>query len=466
VYQHGALEGSQHVRIGRRHLATAAVPCRSPIGTALALILLLIALLAGVPARAQMPWRIGAPEVVWRHERDTQYDNLITLAVHPEGGVIVAAANAAYGRTTFLRISPSGSKLWERTIVERGPGTGPHVTFLRREQGVDTIIALPGAVAALEPSGAVRWVRSAAEMGFDGVRGVAAGNSQVGASARDWIVVVGQGIGEHNEWIAMAAGLSSDGAPEWLAIVPQPTTAVQSQLGGRALDLASGIALPLRVRDDGGAEILAGCDPFEYWDYRFEDPPAVPCSARSPTSLVTIDGNGRATSIIEAGTTRWRARFDGRDLQAAAWLDAPPDPPVRNTPWDTDEFPRRLPSVWWFGASTPRLVQFLRRWIYPRPAPYPRLAPFVASSRSPSVAAFPAADVVVDGEVAYLVLAPAQYYGPRRIILLAVRRSGIDILAAMRARPLLDRVRYAPRESALYALRGNDIVRMPIVRSR
>jgi hypothetical protein len=467
VYECGARERGQQLRISGGHLPLAAVPFRPPIGTALAHILLLIALLAGMPAHAQLPWRIGAPEVVWRYGYPEGHD-IRTLAVHPEGGVVVVAREL-YGHITLFRISASGSKLWERTIAVRGWGLYAHLAFLRGDQGVETIVAAPGTVVMLDPTGAVRWTRSATEIGIDSIGVAIADHTPAG----DRIVVGGEGVDEDGRALPMAAGLTSDGTRRWLAVGPWRDAADSARLSGddaRSRDPTT--VLPLQLLDDGGAVMLVGCGPLDHWDW----PPGgreqqSPCSERPRMSLVTIDGGGQSTSIVVSGTEPWRTRFDRWDLQRATWVDGPLEPRERALPWsvDADELPRVPPFIWWFGPSAPRIVGFLRRWIYPRSdldwPPWPLVAydGERTSPQSPRLATFPAADLVVDGEVAYVVLAPARGYGPRRIILLAARRRGLEVLAA-RATPALYRVRYAPHEGALYALLRTDVVRMRVVR--
>ena len=124
--------------------------------------------------------------------------------------------------------------------------------------------------------------------------------------------------------------------------------------------------------------------------------------------------------------------------------------------------PRAGRTAWWFDPNATTLARFLTRAQFY----YPDDAIFAYGSNPPAVAAFPAADVVVDREIQYVVLAPAAAWGPQRAMLLAVRRAGIELLAE-RSVPPIQRLRYSHRDGALYGLEGNRLLRWRVtVRSR
>lgn len=440
--------------------------------------LLFAAIIAAASAHAlaqPTPWRLGAPELVWRFQPSSEGVRLGTLAVHPDGGVVAVAEERA-DRVTLLRVAASGSLLWQHTSVVRQSEKYAHLAFLRRDEGVDTIVASSGSLTVLGPAGAKRWTRSAAEIGIRGM-GVAIARR---TPAGDFIVIGGEGFDDRRQSVAMAAALTADGVRRWLAVGPWPADIappriLEEDLGPyewEAEQLPTA-ALPLRILDDGGAVVLVGCGHMgAQLYYLMGRLPEMPCAPRSAMPLVAIDGSGRTGSIVVAGTAPSPAQSGAWNLPPAVAVDAFLEPRALRwdgPPWDARELPYFLPSVWWLGPSTPAIVQFLRRAVYPRGRYDPEPHLFVVyngerpARRLPSLATFPAADVIVDGDVAYLLLAPAEWHGPRLVTLLAVRRGGAAVLAA-RATPAFQRVRYAPHESAIYALQGHDVVRMRVIR--
>ena len=440
--------------------------------------LLLIAVVSALAssAEAQTPWRLGEPELVWRYEPKVEGAHLGTLVVHPEGGVAAIAAEDR--RIGLFRVAASGAVLWDRFIAARDSRGYAHIAFLHRDEGVDTIVAAPGHLTVVGPTGAERWMRTADDIGIPSM-GVAIARR---TPAGDFIVVGGEGVDANHQSVPMAASLNTNGERRWLATGPWPADIAPplialEDIGPYDWDpyQLPTVALPLRVLDDGGAVLLVGCGHMGgHVYYATGRLPELPCAPRSAMPLVAIDSSGRVNAIVVAGTSPSRAQSERWRLPPTVMVDATLNPSGTywgGPAWNPQALPRFLPSVWWFGPSASGIVQFLRRAVYPRGRYDPEPNLFVVydgaspARRSPSPALFPAADVVVDGEVAYLLLAPAEWHGPRQVTLIAVRRSGVTVLAT-RATPPFQRVRYAPQEGALYALQGNDIVRMRVIRDR
>lgn len=387
---------------------------------------LLSAMLTAAQAQQaeRTPWRLGAPEIVWRY-RSLTWSHLGGLAVHPEGGVIAVAYGDRDGITLF-RLSPSGTKLWERTLAVGAEMQHGHVhlTFLRRRGGVDTIVASYGGLTAIGPNGTVRWTRSAAQLGIANIGVAIAGPTRTGYR----IVVGGEGDGDRGSPVMMAAGLTADGTRRWLAVGPWPagiSPAPEPEEDpppddadrlGQDRDIPTA-TLPLRILEDGGAVVLTGCGQIgvnvrtDRGPFTVRAPPA-PCVSRATVALVAIDGGGRTTSTVVAGSAAWRAQAARWNLPPAVvadtWLEPYEIGQASSGGRDPREFPDFLPFAWWLAPSASLLLEFLDRSGLSMPldlAIYQGAQP----SQPPSpLAALPVADVVVAGAVTYVLLSPTR----------------------------------------------------------
>lgn len=131
-----------------------------------------------------LPWRIGAPEVVWdftallRAEGRRAASVAATLAVHPAGGVVAVIERGPL-ELAIVRIRRDGRVGWQTYISNPGGTTHAHVVFNRQRDRFDTIVAASRSIVRLDENGVLLWQVAARELGFAEIGAIRLARDQV-----------------------------------------------------------------------------------------------------------------------------------------------------------------------------------------------------------------------------------------------------------------------------------------------